>query len=87
MGKDSAMAASDPAPTIRIFREPIVYLVGRQTVDDAELDRFLADHGTAWQTDTEVGGEALAEIAGRLCYLSYARPRPGGRSPTSTNWA
>jgi thymidylate synthase (FAD) len=25
-----------------------------------------------------VAGECLAEIAGRLCYLSYARPRPGG---------
>src|SRR5262245_26496630 len=63
---------------IRILREPAVYLAGRQTVDHAVLDRFLADHGVSWQTDTEVGGEYLAEVAGRLCYLSYARPRPGG---------
>jgi len=58
--------------------EPTVYLVGRQTVDRAALDRFLADHGVTWQTDTGVAGEHLCEIAGRLCYMSYARPRPGG---------
>jgi thymidylate synthase (FAD) len=63
---------------MRILHEPVVYLVGRQVVAKEELDRFLADHGVAWQTDTEVAGEYLAEIAGRLCYMSYARPRPGG---------
>lgn len=63
---------------VRVLRDPAVYLVGRQVVDHAVVDRFLADHGTAWKTDTEVGGEHLAEIAGRLCYMSYARPRPGG---------
>jgi thymidylate synthase (FAD) len=63
---------------IRIIREPSVFLVGRQTIDDAELDRFLAEHGVSWQSDTEVAGEYLAEVAGRLCYLSYLRPRPGG---------
>jgi thymidylate synthase (FAD) len=72
------MSAFDPAKDIRILREPTVYLLGRQTVDAAELERFLADHGVSWQTDTEVAGEHLAEIAGRLCYLSFAKPRPGG---------
>ncbi len=73
------MASPDPAPDIRILREPTVYLVGRQLVDSSELDRFLADHGVStWQTDTEVAGELLSEVAGRLCYLSFAKPRPGG---------
>ena len=63
---------------VRILREPTVYLVGRQVVDDTVLDRFLADHGVSWQTDTEVAGEELVEISGRLCYMSFARPRPGG---------
>src|SRR5215831_9423533 len=72
------MASFDPKD-IRVLREPTVYLVGRQVVDDAELDRFLAAHGVStWETDTEVAGERLAEIAGRVCYLSFARPRPGG---------
>jgi thymidylate synthase (FAD) len=72
------MSVFDPAKDIRILREPTVYLTGRQTVDASEVDRFLADHGVAWQTDTEVAGEHLAEIAGRLCYMSFAKPRPGG---------
>jgi thymidylate synthase (FAD) len=67
-----------PLTNIRIIREPIVYLVGRQTVNDTELDRFLADHGVAWESDTEVAAEYLAEVAGRVCYMSFAKPRPGG---------
>jgi thymidylate synthase (FAD) len=63
---------------IRVLHEPSVYLVGRQTLAARELEHFLADHGVAWETDTEVAGEYLAEVAGRLCYMSYARPRPGG---------
>jgi thymidylate synthase (FAD) len=72
------MTAFDPGKDIRVLREPTVYLVGRQVVSEAELDRFLADHGVSWQTDTEVAAEHLAEVAGRLCYMSFARPRPGG---------
>lgn len=68
----------DPEKDIRILREPTVYLVGRQSMDDSTLERFLTDHGVGWQTDTEVAGEELIEIAGRVCYMSFARPRPGG---------
>ena len=66
--------------SIRVLREPTVYLVGRQTVSDAEVGRFLSDHGVSWQTDTEVAGEYLVETAGRICYMSFARPRPGGNN-------
>jgi thymidylate synthase (FAD) len=72
------MTAFDPVTDVRVLREPTVYLVGRQVVDQSELDQFLADHGVAWQTDTEVAGEHLSEVAGRVCYMSFARPRPGG---------
>jgi thymidylate synthase (FAD) len=71
-------AASDPARDVRVIREPSVYLVGRQTVDRETVDRFLGEHGVSWQTDTEIAGEHLAEVAGRLCYMSFAKPRPGG---------
>ena len=64
---------------MKIVRDPQVYLVGRQSVDATEIERFLADHDVShWTTDTEVTGEKLCEIAGRLCYMSFARPRPGG---------
>ncbi|HEY1861950.1 MAG TPA: FAD-dependent thymidylate synthase [Gemmataceae bacterium] len=74
------MASFDPTRDIRVIREPTVYLVGRQVVDDAVLDRFLADHGVSWESDTAVAGEYLAEVAGRVCYMSFAKPRPGGNS-------
>ena len=64
---------------VSIIREPKVYLVGRQSIDDAALDGFLAEYGMAWQTDTEIGAEMLAEAAGRLCYLSYGKGRKDNR--------
>jgi thymidylate synthase (FAD) len=65
---------------IRIITEPAIYIVGKQTVSDAELDRFLADHGVSWESDSEVAAEVLTETAGRTCYMSFAKPRPGGNS-------
>ena len=66
---------------MKIIRDPVVYLVGRQSIDAPELDRFLADHHVStWQTDTDVAGEKLCEVAGRVCYMSFAKPRPGGNA-------
>jgi thymidylate synthase (FAD) len=65
---------------IRTISQPTVYLVGKQMVDDARLDRFLSDHGVSWQSDSEVAAEVITETAGRVCYLSFAKPRPGGNS-------
>lgn len=73
------MATSEHNPEITIIRDPQVYLVGRQTVDDEGLAAFLADHGVQrWSTDTDEAGEKLVEVAGRVCYMSFAKPRPGG---------
>ena len=64
---------------MRIIRRPTVYLVGRVSLNDAELARFLKDHNVEnWTTSTEIPAEILPEVAGRLCYMSFARPRPGG---------
>ena len=69
--------AQRPAP--RIVREPKVYIVGRQVVDPETLGRFLAAEELHWQTDTEVGAEQLAEMAGRVCYMSYGKGRRTNR--------
>jgi thymidylate synthase (FAD) len=75
------MSVMEDAPTITIIREPQVYLLGRQSIDEAELARFLADHGVdRWTTDTEEAGEKLVEVAGRTCYMSFSKPRPGGNA-------
>jgi thymidylate synthase (FAD) len=63
----------------RIVREPRVYVVGRQSLAPEAIEHFLADHGATWTTDTEVGGEALAEMAGRVCYMSYGKGRRTNR--------
>lgn len=64
---------------VTICRRPEIYLVGKQVVENAAVDRFLSDHGVEqWTTDTEVAGQKLAEVAGRMCYMSFAKPRPGG---------
>ncbi len=66
---------------MKIIRRPTVYLVGRQSIDQGEIDRFLDDHDVGgWTTDAGSPGEVLPEVAGRLCYMSFKKPRPGGNS-------
>lgn len=65
---------------MNIITSPTVYLLSKQAVQQTELDRFLTDHGVSWQTDTEVAAEVVTETAGRVCYMSYAKPRPGGNA-------
>lgn len=60
--------------------KPQVFVVGRQTVDPHALDDFLLAHGVAWESDSEVAAEVLTETAGRVCYMSFAKPRPGGNA-------
>jgi thymidylate synthase (FAD) len=73
------MSGVESEPALHIIREPKVYLIGRQVVDEAALAAFLADHDVDhWTTDTDVAGEKIIETAGRLCYMSFAKPRPGG---------
>ena len=55
-----------------------VYVLGRSILDESELERFLRDHGIEWRRDSAVSAEILCETAGRICYMSFARPRPGG---------
>jgi thymidylate synthase (FAD) len=64
---------------MKVIRRPTVYLIGRQTLNGDEIARFLGDHDAAdWSTDTSCPAEMLPEVAGRLCYMSFAKPRPGG---------
>jgi len=60
---------------MNIIREPTVYLVGRQHMDAGAVQSFLDDYGLTWETDTDVGGEQLVEVGGRVCYLSFGKGR------------
>lgn len=64
---------------MNIINVPSVYLVGKQLIDQAEMGRFLDAHDVPkWSTDAPSHSEELVETAGRLCYMSFAKPRPGG---------
>src|SRR6266478_3874280 len=78
--EDPVMVEVLPDTDLRIITEPCVYVLGRQVIDDAELDRFLGDHGVTWETDSAIAAEVATETAGRVCYLSFAKPRPGGNA-------
>jgi thymidylate synthase (FAD) len=64
---------------MKIIREPQVYLLGRQSIPQEQLEQFLADHNFEWQTDTNAPSEQLCEVAGRLCYLSYGKGRKSNK--------
>jgi thymidylate synthase (FAD) len=73
------MSEFQEEPVLKILTDPKVYLVGQQVTDESMIAEFLSDHEVEkWATDTEMGGEKLVEVAGRLCYMSFAKPRPGG---------
>jgi len=75
------MGVSEGRFRMKIIRRPSVYLVGRQALDQGEVARFLQDHGVSdWTTDSDTPAEILPEVAGRLCYMSFAKPRPGGNN-------
>lgn len=65
---------------MKIIREPKVYLIGRQQIDGKVLQEFLEDHqAESWHRGATTGNsESLVEIAGRTCYMSFSKPRPGG---------
>ena len=64
---------------MKIITKPSVYLVAKQLGSYGEVDGFLRDHDVGeFSTSAQSDGEAMVEIAGRLCYMSFANPRPGG---------
>src|SRR3989442_12703101 len=62
------------APEPKVIREPEIYIVGRQTMDQEVIDQFLEDEGLTWDTDTEVGVEQSAQAVRRSWHMA---PRHG----------
>lgn len=58
--------------------EPKVYLIA-ETGTCLGMHHFLKDTGTNWETDANSQpAEDVVEFAGRICYMSFDNPRPGG---------
>lgn len=68
--------------SIKVITEPTIYLVGSQYErwhGDGGIGEFLTDiEAEDWSSDANHAAELLPEVAGRLCYMSYSSPRPGG---------
>ena len=59
--------------------EPSVYMLARPEIDLWEIERFLKDNEVGhFSRIQNQDADALVEIAGRVCYMSFANPRPGG---------
>lgn len=64
---------------MKIVKQPKVYLLSRPALDRKELEAFLVDHSVEnWRTDALDSASTLVEVAGRICYMSFEKPRPGG---------
>jgi thymidylate synthase (FAD) len=57
-----------------------VYVLSRPSIDAIEIKRFIDDIDMSWKSDARSAAELLCEMAGRVCYMSFAKPRPGGVS-------
>lgn len=55
---------------LRVVSKPTVKLVGFTHYDDHEIDLWCRERGIEYDTDAVADGDAMPELAGRLCYLS-----------------
>lgn len=86
-----AKTEDGPPRHIKVIEHPGVYLLAAMKLNDTGVNSYLADHQisgfTPWgetnafvntRNDRGTDHELLTELSGRVCYMSYERPRPGG---------
>jgi thymidylate synthase (FAD) len=61
-----------------MFTEAKVYLTGQLVLSEDTIAQFLQDEKTTWDRTCLDDNSTNVEIGGRLCYFSFANPRPGG---------
>ncbi len=64
----------------KFHTKPQVRLVGRMAINHEELEGFANDENIVWKSDSGDDCSVLVENAGRICYMSYENPRPGGNT-------
>ncbi len=64
---------------MKIITEPTVRLLAVPTVALEALEAFLGDNDMKWLPEGRFT-DAIPEIAGRVCYMSFGKPRPGGNA-------
>ena len=63
---------------LNIHIRPRVYLISQPRLMSDALAEFQIEEDVAYQMTSGVAAENLVEMAGRLCYMSFDKPRPGG---------
>lgn len=65
---------------MKVIKNSTVYLIGAQYTEASELNQFLEDHKIqGWRSlGANSSAERIIEIGGRLCYMAFDKPRPGG---------
>lgn len=59
--------------------QPKIFVLARSTGDSNNIANFLEElDAKDWKSDAANDLTLIPEIAGRVCYLSFRRPRPGG---------
>ena len=67
---------------MKIITRPTDYRAGRQQFDEAQIQQVLDDRCVShWRSDAFSTAEKPPEIAGRLCYMSFAEPDCIGNDP------
>jgi len=56
---------------MKIFNKPKIYLAGKQQLDYDQIENFLDDENTHWHCTTNIPGQQIPEVAGRICYMSF----------------
>ena len=68
---------------MNIIEAPKIYLISDNRLRYDSLQQFLQDEGVSelWQPDAlNREPQTVVEVAGRTCYMSFAKPRPGGNA-------
>jgi thymidylate synthase (FAD) len=66
---------------VKLVVEPSVFPVGALQLNPDGLQAFLDSQNiTQPLSPAPSAGETLVETAGRLCYMSFQKPRPGGNA-------
>lgn len=71
---------------MKIHTTPTVRIISRPRIDWSSIEKFVRaeypdGNGHKWDTelyDDSPAAEILSEFSGRLCYMSFPTPRPGG---------
>lgn len=64
---------------MKLILHPSVYLIARQAIDRNSLLSFFKNENMGYTaTGVNTDAELIAELAGRICYMSFDKPRPGG---------